>query len=78
MPFCKGASSKEEIPYFYGVFGPLGKAWKRDRLQPLASRLLEPVLLEGANAAKELVVGLAVLPCRVLDGGKLDGAKVVG
>lgn len=46
-------------------------------LDHLAARLLEPVLLERAYAAEELVESLTVFLRRVLDRRKLDGAEVV-
>lgn len=49
----------------------------RNLPHPLPARLFEPVPLERADAAEELVVGAAVLLGLVLDGGKLDGAQVV-
>ena len=49
----------------------------RDQLYPLAAGLLEPVPLERADAAEELVVRLTVLLGLVLDQGKFDGTEVI-
>lgn len=49
----------------------------RDQLYPLAAGLLEPVLLERADTAEELVVRLTVLLGLVLDQGKFDSAEVI-
>ena len=49
----------------------------RGRLNPLAAGLLEPVSLERADAAEELVVRLAVLLCLVFDQSEFDGAELI-
>ena len=46
-------------------------------LYPLAAGLFEPVFLERADTAEELVVRLAVLLGFVLDQGEFDGAEVI-
>lgn len=43
-------------------------------LNGLAPRLLEPILLKGADSAEELVVGLSVFLRGVFDGRQLDRA----
>ena len=65
---ARGSSPEENRPFL---------AKPRDQLYPLAAGLLEPVPLERADTAEELVVRLTVLLGLVLNQGKFDSAEVI-